>query len=276
MRKSKIIVLNLLAAVLFSFAANAASAQNSSAALTPASIDTTVKAGSSYTQTFTLTNGGSVPMRFKGSVADVGYDDQNRRVDGRAGTMERSASLWIQFTPAEVIVPAFGSAVVKAVITVPSTATGSFYTVPIFEGIPVAKTQIVIASTSTASIGVRFRGLIMLTTERGSEYNVEIMDAKFSPTVPSGEIELNLDLRNRGTAYAKTRTAYAILNSSGKLIAHGGIPEKRLLPGQRNTVKGKWAGTLPSGNYTCVVTVSYNRVGLEPISLVQEIPFTVK
>ncbi len=276
MSRTNLTVLHLLAAALLAFGANAASAQNSSAALTPASIDTTVKAGSSYTQTFTLTNGGGVPMHFKGSVADVGYDEQNRRVDGRAGTMERSASLWIQFTPAEVTVPAFGSAVIKAVITVPSSATGSFYTVPIFEGVPVQKQQIVAASTASASIGVRFRGLIMLTTEKGSEYNVEIMDAKLSPTVSSGEVELNLDLRNRGTAYAKTRTKYAILDSSGKLVAHGGIPEKRLLPSQRKTVSGKWAGTLPSGSYNCVVTVSYDRVGLEPISLVEEIPFTVK
>lgn len=262
--------------VVLGFAATAAEAQNASAGLTPASIDTTVKAGSSYTQTFTLTNGGSVPMRFKASVADVGYDEQNRRVDGRAGTMERSASLWIQFTPAEVVVPAFGSAVIKAVITVPSSATGSFYTVPIFEGIPVEQAQITPASTATTSIGVRFRGLIMLTTEKGSDYNVEIMDATLSPTVSSGEVELNLDLRNRGTAYASTRTAFAILDSSGKLVGHGGIPEKRLLPNQRDTVKGKWTGKLPSGSYTCLVTVSYNRVGLEPTSLVQEIPFTVK
>lgn len=250
-------------------------AQQASVGITPASIDANIKRGASYTQKFTLTNNTDTPLRFRCSISDIWYDEQNNRLNGRAGTLPRSASLWIQFSPSELIVEPNSSGVVKAVITVPQGATGSFYSVPVFEAMPVTKsvTQI---KVSTATIGVRFRGLMMLTTTEGSEYNVEIMGGKIQPPTASSELELNLDLRNRGTAHAKVRGAFAILNASGALVGRGNIEEKRFLPSQRNLIKGKWAGELPPGKYICIVTLSYNRTALEPTSMVYEIPFEVK
>ena len=253
--------------------------QQASVAISPASIDAKVKRGASYTQNFTLTNNTGVRLRFRCFANDMWFDEQNKRLTGRPGTFPRSASLWMQFTPSEIVVEPNSSAVVKAVITVPQGASGSFYTVPVFEGMPVEKplgAAVIKTNISTASIGIRFRGLMMFTTDEGSEYNVEIMSGQILPPTVSSELELNLDLRNRGTAHAKVRGAYAILNSSGTLAGRGNIEEKRYLPSQRDAIKSKWSGELPPGNYTCVVTLSYNRVGLEPTSLVYEIPFNVK
>jgi hypothetical protein len=271
MTKYKLIF--LLITLLISF--GAAQAQQASVAITPASIDAKVKRGASYTQNFTISNNTGAPLKFRCSVNDMWYDEQNNRLTGRAGTYPRSASLWIQFTPSEVTVEANSSAVIKAVITIPQGASGSFYSVPVFEGMPIDKSP-AMANISTASIGVRFRGMMMFTTDEGSEYNVEIMDGKISPPTVSSEMELNLDLRNRGSAHARVRGAFAILNATGALAGRGNIEEKRYLPQQRNFIKGKWAGELPPGKYTCVVTLSYNRIGLEPTSMVREIPFEVK
>jgi hypothetical protein len=208
-------------------------------------------------------------------VEDIWYDEQNNRVSGRPGTLQRSASPWIQFTPAEFTVETNRSAVVKAVITVPLKASGSFYAVPVFEGMPVDK-PVTQANVSTASIGVRFRGLIMLTTDEGAEYNIEILDGKVSPPTASTELELNLNLRNRGTAHAKLRGAFAILDNAGGLAGRGSFAEKRLFPAQRNFIKTKWAGELAPGQYICIVTLSYDRIGMNPTSIVYEVPFEVK
>jgi len=253
------------------------SAQQASISITPASIDTKIKAGASYTQRFTLTNSTNERLRFRCSSNDMWYDEQNRRITARAGTMPRSASLWIQFTPSFVIVEPNSSSVVTATITVPQNATGSFYTVPVFEATPEDKPiwRAAAVEWSKASISIRFQALMALTTETGSEYNVEIMGSKILPPTATSELELSLDLRNRGSAHAKVRGAFAILDPSGQLVGRGTIDEKRLLPSQRNFVKSKWAGVLIPGGYTCVVTLSYNRIGLEPTSLVHEISFTV-
>ena len=275
MNKYKFLNLLFCSAIILAGCFGVARAQQASVAVSPASIDAKVKRGASYTQNFTLTNNTGTRLRFRCFANDMWFDEQNKRLTGRAGTFPRSASLWMQFTPSEIVVEPNSSAVVKAVITIPQGVSGSFYTVPVFEGMPVEKT-VVQTNISTASIGIRFRGLMMFTTEEGSEYNVEIMGGKISPPTVSSELELNLDLRNRGSAHAKVRGAFAILNSSGGLAGRGTIEEKRYLPSQRDTIKSKWSGELPPGNYTCIVTLSYNRIGLEPTSMVYEIPFNIK
>jgi len=256
-----------------------AQAQQNSVAITPASIDARVKRGAGYTQTFTLTNNTETRLHFKCSVADVWYDERNNRITGNPGTLPRSASPWVQFLPAEVVIEPRSSIAVKAIITVPLGATGSYYTMPVFEALPVAQSpQQTVApagNAATASIGVRFRGLIILTTMDGSEYNVEILDGKILPPSPSTELTIELDLRNRGTAHVRMRGAFAILTSSGALAARGTIQEKRYVPGQRNMMRIPWAGELPTGKYTCVITLSYDRVGMEPATLVYELPFVV-
>ena len=246
-----------------------------SVGISPASIDANVKRGSSYTQDFTITNSSGTRLRFRCSTEDMWFDEQGKRLEGRSGTLPRSASLWTQFSAAEIIIESRSSAVVKAVITIPKDASGSFYTVPVFEGMPAAPAGAK-TGTATATIGIRFRGLMMFTTVEGSEYNVEVMGGKITPPSASTELLMSLDLRNRGTAHAKIRGAYAILNAAGKLVGRGIIEEERYMPTQRKNINSLWSGELPPGNYTSLVTLSYNRAGLEPSSLVYEISFTVK
>jgi hypothetical protein len=255
-------------------------AQQNSVAVTPASIDAKVKRGSSYTQTFTLTNNTGTRLRFKCSVADVWYDEDNKRITDRPGTLPRSASLWVQFSPSEVIVEPRSSGTVKAMVTVPATAAGGYYSVPVFEAMPadpvLADAALLKVSTARATIGVRFNGLMMFTTLDTSEYNVEFMGGQISPPTASSEFGMQLDVRNRSTTHAGVRGAFAILNATGMLAGRGTIEDKRYMPGQRKTLQATWAGELPPGAYTCVITLSYNRVGMEPATLFYELPFEVK
>lgn len=255
-----------------------AQVKQGSVGILPASIDAKVKSGGSYTQNFTLTNNTSTRLRFSCSTIDYWYDEQNKRITGRPGTLPRTASLWVQFTPAEVVVEPNSTATVKAVVTVPQGVSGSFYTMPVFEAMPADKSanSNLQASTATAAIGVRFRGLMMFTTEGTSEYNVEVINGRITPPTASSELNMHLELLNRGTAHAGVRGAFAILNTAGALVGRGSVQEKRFYPRQRNTLQSAWAGELPPGNYTCIVTLSYDRVGMNAASLVYELPFTVK
>lgn len=258
-----------------------APAQQNSVSITPASIDAKVKRGSSYSQNFTLTNDTGTRLRLKCSLDDIWYDEHNNRTTARAGTLPRSASLWVQFFPAEVIVEPRGSVVVQAVITVPQTAAGGYYTVPVFEALPIDQPTpstlqpISQSSTASASIGIRFRGLIMIVTTGAAEYGVDILSGEVSPPTASSELAMRIDLRNGGTAHVRMRGAFAIINSSGGLAGRGVFEEKRFFPGQRNTLQGGWAGVLSPGKYTSVITLSYDRVGMQPASLAYEIAFVV-
>jgi len=274
-------LLLLLACVSLLSLPIAAQAQQNSVAIAPASIDAKVKRGASYTQNFTLNNNTANRLSFKVSVEDVWYDEANKRTSGRAGTLPRSASLWVQFFPSEIVVEPRSSSVVKAIITVPQTAAGGYYAVPVFEAMP-AEPAIVNAalpqgsSTATATIGVRFRGLMMLTTLDAAEYHVEIIGGQISPPSASTELAIQLDVLNRSTAHVSVRGAFAILNSSGALAGRGSIQEKRYLPDQQKLLQTGWAGELSPGKYTSVITLSYDRVGIAPATLVYELPFVVQ
>jgi hypothetical protein len=249
-------------------------AQQNGLGISPASVEAMVKRGTTYTQTFSLTNNTSERLRLKCSVIDYWYDENNKRLTGRPGTLPRSASLWVQFSPSEVVVEPHSSVNVNAIISVPQAANGGHYTMPVFEAVPV-RNEAQSSTTSTTSIGIRFRGLMMLATEDANEYSVEIMGGKVQPPTGAMPLELGLDVRNRSTVHARVHGAFAILDGKGGLAGRGKIDDSRFLPGQRNTLKIPWAGELPAGGYTAVVTLSYNRIGMEPTTLIYEMPFEV-
>jgi hypothetical protein len=270
----------LLATISLLSCFSIASAQKISVAITPASIDAKVSRGASYTQIFTLVNDTGTRLRFKCSVADMWYDESNNRLTGRPGTLQRSASLWVQFSPEEIIVEPHTSGTVTALVTVPNTAAGSYYSVPVFEGMPadpvLADATLAKVSTATATFGIRFNGLMMFTTLDASEFNVEIMGGQITPPSASTELAMQLDVRNRSNAHVNVRGAFAILNSSGALAGRGSISERGYLPGQRKMLETQWAGELLPGTYTAVITLSYDRMGMDAATLVYELPLVVQ
>jgi hypothetical protein len=270
----------LIAAISLLSCYSSASAQKISVAITPASVDAKVTRGTTYSQKFTLVNDTGTRLRLKCSLADMWYDENNRRVAGLAGTSQRSASLWIQFSHEELIVEAHSSGSVNALVTVPRNAAGSYYSVPVFEAMPadpiVAKATLAKVSTANARIGLRFNALMMLTTLDAAEYNLEIVGGRITAPTASTELALELDLRNRGNTHVSVRGAFAILNSYGVLVGRGSIKEKTFLPEQKNILPAGWAGDLPPGSYTSVITLSYDRVGKDPATLVYELPLVVQ
>jgi hypothetical protein len=282
-RRNKMIFSTKLSVLMFGLVlacfSNAYS-QDNSVGVTPASIDAKVTRGTNYTQTFTIFNNTGTRLRFECSAEDMWYDVDNKRVSGRAGTLPRSASLWVLFSPAEVIVEAHSSSKVVANVSVPASAAGGYYTVPVFKSMPAdARPEGVLqaeSNSATASIGVRFLLLMMFTTVSASEYNVEVMGGRITPPTASAELSMELDVFNRSTTHVNLRGAFALLDASGRLVGRGTIPTRRYLPNQRNVIGSGWSGELPPGMYTSVITLSYDRVGLSPATIVYELPLVVQ
>lgn len=274
MTRSRYYILFLwLCAVLFLSGAKAQAQQ--SLGLIPAMVDASVKRGLTYTQNFTIANNTVTKLRFRCSTGDFWYDDHNGRVFGRPGTLPRSASLWVQFAPEEVIIEPHTTATVRAVISVPKDASGGYYTIPFFEGEP-ADLPTDTNRKAASNVAVRLGGLLMLATEGASEYNVEVKGSKVLPPTASSELELQLDVHNSGTAHVRLHGRFAILDNGGKLVGHGLIEEKRYLPGQRDTVSALSGDDLKPGHYTAVITLTHDRAGMEPATLVYELPFDLK
>lgn len=274
--KIRLLVTSLVLA-FFSLSAQEAGAQTprESIGLTPAYVDAAVKSGSTYTQEFTLTNSTRARLKFRCKLNDYWYDESNKRLYGEPGTLPRSASTWVHFTPSELILDPGSSAVVKAIVSVPQAAAGGFYTMPVFEA-ELAEKPSAKLNEATASLIVQLGGLLLIATEGSSEYVVEILNGELSPPSATSELELKLDMRNRGTAHANLRGMLAILDSAGRVVGRGLIDEKRYLPGEREKLAARWAGDLGPGEYVALITLTYNRAGLEPETIAYDLPFTVK
>jgi hypothetical protein len=271
--KFSILLASLITVFIHGFGESKVQAQT--LGITPAFVEAKVKRGATYNKDFTITNNTKTRLRFRFSVADYWYNETNQRIDGRPGTLPHSASLWVQFSPKEIIVEANSSATIKAIISVPLTASGGYYTRPVFEAED-ADAPVRQQGVATASVGINFRGLMMLTTEDNAEYNVEVLGGQVTPPTASSPMDLSLDLNNRSTSHATMRGIFAIFKASGELIGRGKLEEKRFLPGERDKLKTAWAGELSPGRYTAMVTLSYNRVGQEPASMTYELSFEVK
>lgn len=270
----------LLFCVVTAFISGLASSQahGQSLGISPVYIDAKVKNGATYKQAFTISNNTGARLRVRCSVGDYWYDENNQRIEGRAGTLPRSASSWVQFAPSEVTIESNSSARVNAVVTVPLGVTGGFYTTPIFEFEAADQSTVGKGEeiSATASVAYSFSGLIMLSTEGSTEYNVEIMNGSVVAPTSSSALEMQFDLRNRSTAHVHMRGVLAILNGAGKLVGHGKINEKRYMPGQRAILQTHWAGELQPGHYTAIATLTYDRAGMQPATLVYEKSFVVK
>jgi hypothetical protein len=184
----------------------------------------------------------------------------------------------VQFSPSEIVVEPKSSATVKVIITVPLATQGGYYTMPVFEAMPVKDGSGAVfpkENRATTSIGIRFRGLIMLTIEDANEYNLEVQGGGVVPPTDSTPLEIDIDVRNRGTVHARVQGNFAILNEKGALAGRGKLEGSRFLPGQRNILKAAWAGSLAPGKYTAHITLSYDRINMEAATLVYEIPFVV-
>jgi hypothetical protein len=250
-------------------------AQTKSLGITPALVDASVKRGATYSKAFTVSNATATRLRLRCSVSDYWYGENNERIDGLPGTLPRSASPWVQFSPTEQIIEPNSSVTVNAVITIPQEAAGGYYTVPIFETEAADDQAPKEGNAATASVMVRFRGLLLLTTEDATEYNLEVMNGRITPPTSSSELTMQLDLRNRSTAHASVRGMFAIVDPAGKLAGRGKMEEKRYLPGQRDTLKADWTGQLAPGRYTAIVTLTYERAGMAPATLVYELPLEI-
>ena len=273
-------LLNLLGTLcmIFFAAHGAPDARAQSLGISPAFVEAKVRSGATYSKEYTLTNNTGLRLRVRCSVGDYWYDERtNARVEGRPGTLPRSASPWVQFSPAEFVIEPRGASVVRAVISVPQGAAGGVYTTPTFDieaaDAPASAGR---EGTASASVTVNFRGLLMLSTIGSSEYNVEIMGGRAEPPTSSSPLKLSLDAHNRSTAHVSLRGQFAVLNATGGFAGRGRIDEQRLMPGQRGELGAVWADELAPGRYTAVVTLTYDRAGLEPASLVYEIPFEVR
>jgi len=241
-----------------------------SLALAPAQVQYTFKPGQPFQFDLSVSNKGNSPVALRVSVTDFWYNEKNEKTFSAPGSSPRSAANWIESVPRQLTVPAAGTGQVQVLVTPPLKVSGGYYAVVFVESKP-ELSEGTTAEKKAVYTNMRLGSLILLSAENTEEYKIEVSDAVF--TAPSADQAMKLDfaLFNQSNTHVFPQATVAILNSSHELIAKAEGEKQRFLPGQKSRLSVSWAGTLPAGSYTAILTVLY---GLDK-NYTQQFPFTV-
>jgi hypothetical protein len=257
-KRNREILFGLLCGLLC-FAAGQARAQ--SLGLAPAQVVEKFKPGVPFQFDLSTVNSGDTPVDMHVEITDFWYDEKNEKVFSSPGTSPRSAANWIQFVPDHFEVGPHGTQKMKAIVTPPADARGGYYAVLFVQ----SKPQLSFPKNDGKGVftSMRIGCLVLLHAETTEEYKIELSNVKVTPPAEARGLSVDFDLLNAGNTHVFPVARVAVLDTNRKLVAKAQSDEKRFLPGQKNTMHVEWAGKLPPGNYTAVLTVAYGEDHIE-------------
>ncbi|HEY6249004.1 MAG TPA: hypothetical protein VI685_03530 [Candidatus Angelobacter sp.] len=267
MKMKKHILLTSLA--LFAIACWPLRAAAQSLGLAPGEVREKFKPGVPFEIDLATSNDGSSPVEMSVEIADFWYNEKNEKVFPAPGTAPRSAANWIQFVPERFEVPAHGAQKMKAIITPPSDAKGGYYAVLFVQ----SKPQLSFTKSSGQGVftNMRLGCLVLLDADKTEDFKIEVSNVKMVPPSATQRLDLSFDFLNASNTHVFPVARLAVLDGEKKLVAKAQTEEKRFLPGQKDSMHVTWAGSLPSGNYTAVLSVAYG----EDQVATQQMPFSV-
>ena len=238
--------------------------------LAPAQIVQKFKPGVPFELELSTVNNGDTPVEMNVEITDLWYNEKNEKVFSSPGTSPRSAANWIQFVPEHFEVAAHGTQKMSAIVTPPTDANGGYYAVLFVE----SKPQLSFDKTrdgKTVFTNMRLGCLALLETEKTAQYKIELSNVKLTPPTGNQGLDFTFDLLNSGNTHVFPVARLAILDGQHHLVAKAESDSKRFLPGQKDAIHVTWAGELPSGQYSAVLTVAYGDDRIET----QVLPMTI-
>lgn len=229
--------------------------------LAPGEVREKFKPGVPFEIDLATSNDGGSPVEMSVEIADFWYNEKNEKVFPAPGTSPRSAANWIQFVPERFEVPAHGTQKMKAIITPPSDAKGGYYAVLFVQ----SKPQLSFTKSNGQGVftNMRLGCLVLLDAEQTEDFKIDLSNVKIVPPSSTQGLDLSFDLLNAGNTHVFPVARLAVLDTGKKLVAKAQTEEKRFLPGQKDLMHVTWAGSLPAGSYTAVLTVTYGEDRIE-------------
>jgi len=254
---------------LIAFTAGCLPARAQSLGLAPAQVVEKFKPGVPFEFDLSTVNTGETPVDMSVEITDFWYDEKNEKIFSSPGTSPRSAANWIQFVPDRFEVGAHGTQKMKAIVTPPADAKGGYYAVLFVQ----SKPQLSFPKNDGKGVftSMRIGCLVLLRAESTEEYKVELSDVKVTPPADTHGLTVDFNLKNSSNTHVFPVARVAVLDANRKLVGKGEGDEKRFLPGQKNSMHVEWAGKLPPGAYTALLTIAYGEDRIET----QQIAFNV-
>lgn len=202
-------------------------------------IDLEIPSGTSYTDSFSVSNVGTKPENITISLVDW-----NRKTNGEhryfdAGTLPHSLANWIEFSPIRFELKGGESQEVKFSIAIPKGEEGTHWTMFLVEGAPEVITtgkegKSLFSVTATVAYGIKIYQTDAATAQRKGK--IINLDTGFSKSKET-EIKVKIEFENTGNTHLEPEGQVEIRNEKGETVATVDIKRFPILPGAKRMLE---------------------------------------
>jgi hypothetical protein len=244
--RSRIVAATLAVAVLLCSWSGSGAAL--SMGVSPMKLHLTIEPGGRETVAVQVYNTDEVPIRVVTQQTDWITTIEGEMDFLPPGTVERSASAWVQADLSEFSLPAGGNQIVRISAGLPDTARGSYWTLVFFEGQgEVQRGRIGLGAK--ARMGVT----IYLTAAGTQELEFDLTGMDTLPDERGQAFELSASIANRGNVHRYPTGWFQVLDPDGRTLIEEEAPLRVLLPGQEVIYRLSWQPHAP-GRHQLVAT----------------------
>lgn len=202
-----------------------------------------VSSGERMTKTFAIhnTTSESVPVRVYWEDFDYQPPYDGSKIFLPAGTGKSSASTWINYSPSEFTIPAFGKQTIDYVVSIPSELDGGHYGVMFFE---------------RSGDPIRDATGVQVVTRVGSLFFIEPKDAVKKAAVndiKTFDEKLTGNFLNQCQVVLIPRMTYYIMDQDGLVSDRGEVKKIYVPPGASAGWELPLSKTLGAGRFTLVL-----------------------
>jgi hypothetical protein len=227
--------------------------------LVPPRIELNVARGTIHdTELIVLTSSGDEKMYFRFYVLDFNMKRDGTIEYAEPGSSERSASSWIKLESREFEMNPNEKKKIKVKITVPSAASGGYYSAIILDPLPIAALR---RGASTLVHTVRMVCLAELKVSSGGALREEaaISGLRVEQSTKTNRLSVITTVENRGNVHIKGKGELVIRTKHGGKIESLPLVSGRglVLPGASRDFSVALDRQFPSGDYLAEAVLDY-------------------
>ncbi|MHB8155536.1 MAG: hypothetical protein ACYDFR_05770 [Candidatus Omnitrophota bacterium] len=177
-----------------------------------------------------------------------------------ANSIPTSACSWITFSPADVIVPAFGKQKINYSVNAPRDASGARFATLFFETL-IGKGNLSGSGRSAGlDVNVRVATLFYVEVKDTIQRTAKISNLNIQLSKEAkGSLDITLDFENTGNTDITTSGNFSLMNNEGLVSARGVFNSVYTFPGGKGSFLGTWKDKVPAGDYDLVITVDLGK-----------------
>jgi hypothetical protein len=223
--------------------------------------------GKSKTGKIEVRNEADEPKKVKLSVEDWAYvDESGSKKFFPPGTEKLSCANWINYAPAEFVIPAFGKEYVNYTARVPEDAQGGHYAVLFFENV-MGELPEKTDSMVVVPVAIRIGSLFYIECEGTVKRTVEFDKPVLERGPNEKPLAINVGFKNTGNVDLIVGGNFDIIDKQGMVYARGKfINDAYLFPGDTGILKANWKGSIPKNSYDLIITLDLGKA-LEEVGL---------